>query len=291
MAIALFMLGAGCGDVGGEPNPDGSSSDKGPADVIPNDCSADMPEVFPLNRSTEATTGWTWKDVDREYDENFDFKSTFRGVVTLDAPATLPCPKHMDSSHLVCETNKALKLERSQNGTSETYLLVVPVAPSNIALPAEGTELRVIDDRGSLKLKSEQSSTLLLHVGEVGGPPFNEIDPSDPAFAEQLGPFQVEMKADFSNPASATCVTYYYCPGIHRMEPLTVSGDRTVTVEMGAKAQIPAAGGSYDVWNVYSERRNDDYVSNPEDLETGAGGWCAYGLAPRAEVVAVRQSP
>jgi hypothetical protein len=290
IAVGLFMLGTGCGEVGGEPSPDGSSSDNGPADVIPNDCSTDMPEVFPLNGSNQTTLGWMWNGLDRANRDDLDFVATFRGVATLDTPAIMSCPQHMDSARFYCETKQALKLERSVEGTTETYYLSVPVAPSDIALPAEGTRLRVFDDHASLQLKVESSSRLLLHIGRVVDPHGGDVDAHETTYVEQLGPLQIEMKADYSNPASATCVTYFYCPGIHRMEPLTFSGDSTVTVEMGSSGEVSAEGGSFKVWNLFAQRKNNDYVSEPTVLEEGVG-WCAYARPPTAYVAIVRQNP
>ena len=289
-AIALVMLGVGCGDVGGEPTPDGSDTDTGPADVIPNDCSTTFPEIFPMDRGGVGSAGWAWEGIDRASTEDLDFVATYRGIGSLDAQVDLDCPDYMKSKGLSCQTDRALTLERSSDGQTQTLYLAVPVPLSDLDLPSEGTQVRVVDEGHSLRLTEEQSSELFLHVGAVGDPANPPADHEDKSFSRQTGPLQIEMNADYADPEAATCVTYITCPGVHRMEPLTITGSSSTTVEMGATGEVPSGAGSFRVWNVYSERHNNSHVSDPAKLG-GSGGWCAYADFPSARVVIARMSP
>jgi hypothetical protein len=289
-AIALFMLGVGCGDVGGEPTPDGSDSETGPVEAIPNDCSTQFPELFPLDTMEVGGVGWEWEGIDRASREDLDVVAAYRGVGSLDAQADLDCPDHMGGTGLVCQTNDALKLERTVDGQTETLRLALPVPLADLQLPSEGTQIRVVDEGVALRITEVQSSDFILHVGEVRDPESRPTDYEDKSFSQQAGPFQIVMNADYSDPGAATCVTYMSCPGIHRMEPLTVTGDTSATIAMGAKAEVSGSDSSFRVWNVYSQRHNNDHVSDPADLG-GYGGWCTYGSVPTSRIVIARQSP
>ncbi|GEM_PF-2275179 len=280
-------------DSDGATDPDMDAGPPDLDDVVPNHCRPKLADLITKTgysiSSDDASVGWRFGPPRQGPDVELDFDGSFQGVQPIDSVVELPCPSHADALGLTCRTSQLLMFERPDGtGSRELVWLAVPVPPSGLALPPEGTEVSVTTEDRNLTVRLRPHGQVILHVGRLPRE-MSDQSSAEVQFDSKLGDVDFTMPADIDDPQSATCVTHNGCPRIMRLEPLKASASTTTTVETGATGTVSAESRDVKIWNVLSYRRNDDHVSDPSMLGPGyPSGYCADITYPSSKVVMAR---
>ncbi len=179
-------------------------------------------------------------------------EASWKGIERLDFGLSFDCPPSQADPGLECVTGHALTLERDINGETQTIRVALALPHDSIAWPSEGTDVVIArHPTRFLTMREASEETPFVGLGRSRDPGLGTT-----RFDRSYGQLSFNLDAAIGEPTTAICSSTDECNYTTRLERLTVEGEESVELGLGATDSLAVGGSTHRVWHVGSVRRN-----------------------------------